>query len=131
MRAEVAHSAHNELGSEAMSFSIRTLFLSVAIGVTAAFSLPQAAHAQGAGMEITVGSWGYGSDRKDVKADIGKRCNGKSTCAFMVKNENLGLTDATDPSPGNDKGLMVFWKCGETVNKDQFPQNKEAVLKCK
>jgi hypothetical protein len=115
-----------------MTFSIRKICLSVAAAAVAvsSFSFTHAARAETT-MEIQVGSWGYGADRKDVKETIGKLCNGKSSCTFMVKNETLGLTAATDPSPGNDKGLMVFWKCGETVNKDAFPQNKDAVLKCK
>ena len=60
-------------------------------------------------MQITVGSWGYATDRKDVKVDIAKLCDGKANCTFMVKNESLGLTEQTDPSPGNRKGLMLFW----------------------
>ena len=100
-----------------------------AVATTLVFS--HAASAEDAAtMQITVGSWGYAADRKDVKADIAKMCDGKPSCTFMVKNESLGLTDQTDPSPGNRKGLMIYWKCGEALHKDQFPEGKNAVVKC-
>lgn len=118
-----------------MTLSIRALLLCA----VAAACLPHGASAAGTAaqqtamqstMQITVGSWGYAADRKDVKADIAKLCDGKASCTFMVKNESLGLTDQTDPSPGNRKGLMIYWKCGESLHKDQFPEGKNAVVKC-
>lgn len=102
----------------------------VATVATALFFSHTASAEDATTMQITVGSWGYAADRKDVKADIAKMCDGKASCTFMVKNESLGLTDQTDPSPGNRKGLMIYWKCGEALHKDQFPEGKNAVVKC-
>ena len=116
-----------------MKESTRHLSLHVAAlaAVATALFFSHTAFAKDAAtMQITVGSWGYAADRKDVKADIAKMCDGKASCTFMVKNESLGLTDQTDPSPGNRKGLMIYWKCGETLHKDQFPEGKNAVVKC-
>ncbi len=116
-----------------MKVFIHKIFLCAAAAgfVAGSFCLPQNAFAEGgAKVEINVGSWGYAADRKDVKAELQKLCDGKDSCTFMVKNESLGLNDQTDPSPGNRKGLMIFWKCGEAVKKDQFPEGKNAIVKC-
>jgi hypothetical protein len=113
-----------------MTTFFRRLVLSAAVVAAAAFYLPHSASAEEAKVAIGVGSWGYAGDRKDVKGELQKLCDGKDSCTFMVRNETLGLTDQTDPSPGNRKGLMVFWKCGETEKKDQFPEGKNAVVTC-
>jgi len=113
-----------------MTTFVRRLVLSAAVMATVALCLPHSASAEGAKGAINVGSWGYAGDRKDVKVELQKLCDGKDSCTFMVKNETLGLTAQTDPSPGNRKGLMVFWKCGEAEKKDQFPEGKNAVVKC-
>ena len=70
-------------------------------------------------------------DRKDVKADVVTLCDGKETCKFPVKNETFTTSQgAADPSPGNDKGVMVFWNCGTTTHKQQFAEGKTATVDC-
>ena len=82
-------------------------------------------------LSITQASWGYAGERKNVKDDVAKLCDGKPSCKFMVANETFTSAEPKDPSPGNPKGLIIRWKCGETEGRDQFPQNKDADLKCK
>ncbi len=77
--------------------------------------------------DITTASYGYAGERANVKDAVLKLCAGQSSCKFTVKPETFGVAD---PSPGNDKGLIVGWKCGETVHRDQFPGDKRAELKC-
>lgn len=113
-----------------MTAFVRRTVLFAAVAAAASFYFPHGAFAEGPKVEINVGSWGYGGDRKDVKAELQKLCDGKESCTFVVKNESFGLTTQTDPSPGNHKGLMIFWKCGDAVKKDQFPEGKDAVVAC-
>jgi hypothetical protein len=82
-------------------------------------------------LKINVASYGYAMDRKDVKDDVVKLCDGKATCKFTVKNETFSTSKgAADPSPGNDKGVMVFWNCGTVAHKQQFAEGKNAVVDC-
>jgi len=78
-------------------------------------------------IQVQFGSYGYAQNRKTVTDDIKKLCDGKSSCTLMVKNETFG----GDPSPGDDKGVMIGWKCGETSHKEQFAEGKKAKLSCK
>jgi hypothetical protein len=89
------------------------------------------AHAQESTLTVTSGSWGYGPARKIVKDDLAKLCDGKSLCRFMAANETFSGAEPKDPSPGNDKGLIVQWRCGERTYRDQFPEGKFAELACK
>jgi hypothetical protein len=77
-------------------------------------------------IQIQFGSYGYAMERKTVTDDIKKMCDGKPACEVPVKNDALG----GDPSPGNDKGLMIGWKCGATDHKEQFAEGKVAKLGC-
>ena len=100
----------------------------IAVAVLAAAG---AAAAQSASvLEITRASWGYAGERKDVKADLGKQCDGKAACKFMVDSNSLSSTEPKDPSPEHRKGLIIAWKCGATDFRDQFPEGKPAELKC-
>jgi hypothetical protein len=78
-------------------------------------------------IQIQFGSYGYAMERKTVTDDIKKQCDGKETCDLMVKDDVLG----GDPSPGNDKGLMVGWKCGAADHKEQFAEGRKATISCK
>ena len=78
-------------------------------------------------IQVQFGSYGYAMNRKTVTDDIKKLCDGKSSCALNVKNETFG----GDPSPGDDKGVMIGWKCGATDHKEQFAEGKKAKLSCK
>ena len=98
--------------------------------IAAVTLIPAVASAQ-ATLSITQASWGYAGERKNVKDDVAKLCDGKASCKFMVANETFTAAEPNDPSPGNPKGLIIRWKCGETDGRDQFPQNKDAELKCK
>jgi hypothetical protein len=100
-------------------------YLAAAIGLLIAAQ----AMAQSTSLEITRASWGYAGERKDVKADLEKLCNGKPACSFMVDN-GLSAADPKDPSPGHRKGLILTWKCGGADFRDQFPEGKPAELKC-
>ena len=98
----------------------------------AALALMASATAQAADVvQIETASWGYAGMRNDVKADIGKLCDGKPSCTFMVKNETFTMSEPADPAPGEPKGLIMVWKCGEGSKKDQFPENKNAVVACR
>jgi hypothetical protein len=88
------------------------------------------ARADQALIQITGASYGYAIERKDVKDDVVKFCDGKPSCKFMVKNETFVSKTPADPSPGNDKGLMVFWKCGDAAHKTQFAEGRNAVVDC-
>ncbi len=91
----------------------------------------QQARAQTAGtIQIDTASWGYAGMRKNVKDDVGKLCNGKASCTFIVKNETFPSGEPPDPAPGSAKGLIMIWKCGEASHKDQFPENKAALVAC-
>ena len=83
-------------------------------------------------IQTVFASYGYGADRKDVKDDVVKACDGKPSCKIMVKNGSFTVSKGpADPSPGNDKGLMVAWKCGDVAHKLQFAEGKKAVIDCK
>jgi hypothetical protein len=102
-------------------------------GMAVAAALPaiHTLHAEPASIQTVFASYGYGADRKDVKEDIVKFCDGKPSCKFMVKNETFTLSKgAADPSPGNDKGLMVSWKCGDVAHKVQFAEGRNANIDC-
>ena len=84
-------------------------YLGIFAVLLAATCAPQA-HAQTASMiQIDTASWGYAGMRKNVKDDVGKICNGKPTCTFMVKNETFPTGEPADPSPSNAKGLIMIW----------------------
>jgi hypothetical protein len=96
----------------------------------AALPATRALHAEET-FTITGASYGYAMERKDVKDDVAKLCDGKATCKFSVKNETFTTSKGpADPSPGNDKGVMVFWKCGTTAHKQQFAEGRTAALDC-
>ena len=102
-------------------------------GLMVAASLPatRALHAQGTTIQTDFASYGYGADRKNVKDDVVELCDGKPACTFMVKNETFSASQGpADPSPGNDKGLMVQWKCGAAVHKVQFAEGRNAKVDC-
>ena len=86
-------------------------------------------------IQTSFASYGYAMNRKDVKEDVMKYCDGKTSCSFKVTNENLASKQPLDPSPGDDKGLMIGWKCGDKPDakpeKEQFAQGKEAKISCK
>ena len=79
--------------------------------------------------EITAASYGYAGERAKIPEIVMKLCGGKTSCRFMVTPETFGVPD---PSPGNDKGLIIGWKCAGsgTVHRDQLPGGKSAELKC-
>ena len=107
-----------------------SVFVAVLVLVT---TLPptRTLHAQAVSIQTDRASYGYGGERKDVKDDVAKLCDGKPSCTFMVKNETFTLSKGpADPSPGNDKGLMVFWKCGDTAHKVQFAEGRNATVDC-
>jgi hypothetical protein len=81
-------------------------------------------------IQVTAASWGYAGERKDVKVDVAKYCDDKTSCTFPVKNETFSSKEPLDPSPGNDKGLMVFWKCNDVAHKTQFAEGRNAVVDC-
>ncbi len=78
-------------------------------------------------IQVQFGSYGYAMNRKTVTDDIKKLCDGKPSCTVSVKNETFG----GDPSPGDDKGVMIGWKCGAADHKEQFAEGKKAKLSCK
>ncbi len=102
----------------------------ISSGLAAAMSMTVVADARAAGEKIQLqgASYGYAMNRKDVKEAVTKLCDGKTSCTFKVTNETLGTAD---PSPGDDKGLMVFWKCGDAVEKTQFAEGRNATVACK
>lgn len=79
-------------------------------------------------------SYGYAMHRKDVKDDVAKYCDGKTSCTFKVTDENLAMHQPLDPSPGDDKGLMIGWKCGDKpdakTGKEQFAEGKNVNISC-
>lgn len=91
---------------------------------------PIAAQAADPQLQITGASYGYAMERKDVKQDVAALCDGKPACSFLVKNETFTSKQPADPSPGNDKGLMVFWKCGDVAHKTQFAEGRKAKVDC-
>jgi hypothetical protein len=78
-------------------------------------------------IQVKFGSYGYAGNRKTVTDDVKKLCDGKPSCTLLVKNETFG----GDPSPGDDKGVMIGWSCGATDHKEQFAEGKKASLTCK
>ena len=109
---------------------LKSIFLA-GLGLAAALTTVRTLHAEQASIQTSVASYGYGADRKDVKEDVAKLCDGKPSCKFMVKNETFALSKGpADPSPGNDKGLMVFWKCGDVAHKLQFAEGRNATVDC-
>ena len=81
-------------------------------------------------ISLVFASYGYGQNRKDVKDDVAKLCDGKASCKFKVANKTFPSKDPADPSPGDDKGLMMAWKCGDTQHKEQFAEGRFAKLSC-
>jgi membrane-bound inhibitor of C-type lysozyme len=101
-------------------------------GLVVAAALPaiRTLHAEDL-LKIDKASYGYAGERKDVSADVVTLCDGKATCKFPVKNETFTTSKGpADPSPGNDKGVMVFWKCGTTAHKQQFAEGRSAAVDC-
>ncbi len=78
-------------------------------------------------IEVKFGSYGYAGNRKTVTDDIKKLCDGKPFCTVPVKDDIF----VGDPSLGEDKGVMICWKCGATDYKEQFAEGKKAKLSCK
>ena len=106
--------------------------LGVGLIFAAAPPSTRVALADSVSVQTVFASYGYAAERKDVKDDIVKFCDGKPSCKFLVKNETFTLSKgAADPSPGNDKGLMVAWKCGDVAHKVQFAEGKKAKIDCK
>ena len=81
-------------------------------------------------IQTVFASYGYAGDRKDAKDDIVKLCDGKTSCQVLVKNESFPTKQPLDPSPGNDKGLMVKWSCGDTSYQTQFAEGRKATIDC-
>ena len=104
--------------------------LAVVLMLAPALPTGSVARAQQASIQTAFASWGYGGERKDVKDDVVKLCDGKPSCKFMVKNETFTSKEPADPSPGNDKGLMVKWKCGDAEHKVQFAEARNATIDC-
>ena len=114
------------MGKTMLSKSIFLAGLAVAVALPATRTL----HAEDT-LQIKGASYGYAMERKDVKADVLKLCDGKATCKFTVKNETFTASQGpADPSPGNDKGVMVFWSCGTTAHKQQFAEGRTATVDC-
>ncbi len=114
------------MGKTMGSKQILAAALAIAASLPATRS-PMAADA----LQINVASYGYAMERKDVKEDVAKLCDGKASCKFMVKNETFSASKGpADPSPGNDKGVMVFWNCGTTAHKQQFAEGRNATVDC-
>ena len=105
---------------------VSLLALGAAVATTSGVAV-----ADDAKIQITGASYGYAMNRKDVKDDVIKMCQDKPSCSFKVTNENLAIHQPLDPSPGDDKGLMIFWKCGDTAKKYQFAEGKSATVDCK
>ena len=103
----------------------------VALAALAASLVVGSARAEEPKIQTTFASYGYAMNRKDVKDDVIKYCDGKTSCSFKVTNENLSAHPPADPSPGDDKGLMIGWKCGDAARKEQFAEGKDAKLSCK
>jgi membrane-bound inhibitor of C-type lysozyme len=100
------------------------------LAVAAALPAIRTLHAEDM-LKIDKASYGYAGERKDVSDDVVKLCDGKATCKFPVKNETFAISKGpADPSPGNDKGVMVFWKCGTTAHKQQFAEGRTATVDC-
>ncbi len=99
----------------------------IVAAVIANFAGVSSAQAAGETIQTVFASYGYGAERADVKDAVVRYCDGKPSCKFPVKTENLGKAD---PSPGNDKGLMIAWKCGTVDHKEQFAEGKNASLDC-
>lgn len=104
--------------------------MKIALAMTALLLGTATAHAADATPEITQASWGYAGERKDVMDDVVKLCANKHTCMFEAINDTFTLTAPHDPSPGNAKGLLVRWKCGEKVRRNQFAEGKAVTLTC-
>jgi hypothetical protein len=101
------------------------LSLCVAVGACLAHG-----GAWGADSSITVkvASWGYAGERANVVNDVAQYCDGKSSCEFPAANESF--PGNSDPSPGNAKGLIIAWNCGDVARKYQFAEGKMARLAC-
>ncbi len=103
------------------------------LGFVAGLSLVAAgaALAEDAQIHTVFASYGYAGERKDVKEDVVKYCDGKPSCEFKVSNGSFPAKPPADPSPGNDKGLIVAWKCGAVDHKTQFAEGRDATIDCK
>jgi hypothetical protein len=61
-----------------------------------------------------------------------KYCEGKQSCTFKVANETLSSKPPPDPSPGNDKGLIISWSCAAAAPaKAQFAEGRNATIDCR
>ena len=111
---------------------MRSLLVSLlALGAAVAAADGGAARAEDAKIQIMGASYGYAMNRKDVKDDVAKYCDGKVSCTFKVTNASLAMHQPLDPSPGDDKGLIMSWKCGATTKKYEFAEGKNATVDCK
>jgi hypothetical protein len=101
------------------------------LAIAAALPATRTLHAESGTIQTVFASYGYAMERKDVKDDVVKFCDGKPSCSFMVKNETFTVSKGSAvPSPGNDTGLMVAWKCGTTDHKEQFAEGRNAKIDC-
>jgi hypothetical protein len=87
--------------------------------------------APGPKVQVVMGSYGYAGNRKDVKDDLVRLCDGKSSCNFVVKNETFTAHQPPDPSPGEDKSVIFSWKCGDETRKSSAAEGRQATLNCK
>jgi hypothetical protein len=99
----------------------------IVTAIAAAFCITGPARAAGDTIQTVFASYGYAAERADVKAAVVQFCDGKPSCKFLVKTEDLGKPD---PSPGNDKGLMIAWKCGAVDHKEQFAEGRNVSIAC-
>jgi len=82
-------------------------------------------------IQVTRASFGYAQGRKDVKDDVAKLCNDKSSCKFAVKVETFPSHPPADPSPGDDKSVLYGWKCGDVSEHSyETAEGKTANLSC-
>jgi hypothetical protein len=109
----------------------KSIFAALVVGGCLAATTPVSAlHAQQTSIQTMYASWGYAGERKNVQDDVMRLCEGKPSCTFMVKNETFPTGQPTDPSPGNDKGLMIGWKCGDVQHKYEFAEGRNATVDC-
>lgn len=87
-------------------------------GLTGSFNVT-VYEAQGSGSPITVSSATYGAVCRvaagNDTANVAGKCNGKSTCSYVVSNNTR---PGGDPAPGCAKDFKVQYSCGSGGQKE-------------
>jgi hypothetical protein len=95
----------------------------VAFGLVVAFMPAAAAQTR---LKINSASWAYQTQTADVTKAVRDKCEGRTSCQFGVRPEDLG----PDPAPGRSKTFKVNYKCRKAMRRESYQDFQNVRLSC-